>query len=75
MIVIKKMPLSLAAQGAKKMEQKSNERISLGATCQICMPIFWLVRSYLIKTLILQRYADVMLVCAGFVEEFCYGWN
>ena len=74
MTVIKKMPLSLAAQGAKKMEQKSNEHISLGATCQICMAIFWLVCSNLIKTLVLQRYADVLLACAGFVEEFGYGF-
>lgn len=75
MIVLKKMPLSLAAQGAKKMEQKSNEHISPSATCQICMAISRLVRSNLIKTLILQRHADVLLICTGFVEEFGYGWN
>ncbi len=75
MIVLKKMPLSLAAQGAKKVEQNSNNHISLRATCQIYMPIFWFVCSNLIKTLVFQRYADVLLVCAGFVEEFGYGWN
>jgi hypothetical protein len=68
-----KMPLSFAAQGAKKMEQKSNEHISLGATCQICMPIFWLVRLNFIKALFSQRYADILPICAGFVEDFGYG--
>jgi hypothetical protein len=43
MIFIKKMPLSLAAQGAKKMKKKSNLYISLGASCQICKPIILLV--------------------------------
>jgi len=38
-------------------------------------PISWFVRSYLIKTLVFQRYADILLVCVGFVEEFGYGWN
>jgi hypothetical protein len=33
MIVLKKMPLSLAAQGAKKVEQKSNDHISLAMDC------------------------------------------
>jgi hypothetical protein len=73
MIVLKKMPLSLAAQGAKKVEQKSNDHISLGATCQICMPLPWLIRSNFIKALFFQRYADILLACAGFIEEFDYG--
>jgi len=43
--------------------------------CRPCTLISWLFRSYLIKTLVFQRYADILLVCVGFVEEFGYGWN
>jgi hypothetical protein len=75
MTALKKKPLGLVAGGAKEMEQKSSEHISLRVTCQICMAISRLVRSNLIKTLILQRHADVLLICTGFVEEFGYGWN
>jgi hypothetical protein len=53
----------------------AKKKPSGGYVCRPCTPISWLIRSYLIKTLVLQRYADVLLVCAGFVEEFGYGWN
>jgi hypothetical protein len=51
------------------------QNTALSCHCQAHPPISWLIRSYLIKTLVLQRYADVLLVCAGFVEEVGYAWN
>ena len=42
---------------------------------QVEAALSWRTRLYLIKTLVFQRYADVLLVCAGFVEEAGHAWN
>ena len=74
MIAIKK-PLSLAAEGAGKRFDGCLHDLPFSCHCQAQLPISWLTRSILIKTLVLQRYADVLLICVEFLEEFGHGWN
>ncbi len=38
-------------------------------------PISWLIHSNLTKTLVFQRYTDVLLVCAGLLENCGYAWH
>jgi hypothetical protein len=65
----------LAAEGARTSVDGCLQDTPLKPACQAISPESWLIRSYLIKTLVFQRYADILLICVGFVEEFGYGWN
>jgi hypothetical protein len=72
----KKKPLKCLAAGREAENGRyEKQNTDFPCHCQAHPPISWLIRSNLIKTLVLHRYADVLIVCAGFVEEFCYGWN
>jgi len=65
----------MAAEGAGQRFDECLHDLAFSCHCQAQPPISWLVRSNFIKTLIFQRYADVLLICAGFVEEVGYAWN
>jgi len=72
----KKKPSGGRAQKAGTRFDGCLKNTLFGYVCQPCTPISWVIRSYLIKTLVLQRHADVQLICAGFVEEVNgYAWN
>lgn len=70
----KKSAQSLGAEGAEKKFDNTYFNTPLIPGCQVLMPIFWLIRSDFIKILVFQRYADVLLVFAVFLEGRCrYG--
>lgn len=67
-----KKPLSLTAQGAKKNIYDYAQNKALKLTCQseIAFKIF--IHSNLIKILVFQRIADVIIIFIGLIGEVCH---
>ncbi len=70
-----KKPLSMAAEGAEKNIYEYIQNKALKLACQLKIPVKFFITINLIKNLIFQRFADILLVLAGFIEGMCHGWN
>jgi len=76
MTAIKKpLHISLAVEGAGNDVDGCPQNTALKPTCPAKIPAKFFIHSNLIKILVFQRYADVLLICVGFIEEFGYGCN